>query len=279
MNTGTVVQVIGPVIDVRFPDEIPAIYNALTVDGRDLVREADVDDRPDDLDDCAYVHCLNSALRMWCAAAAWTRSPEGLGAGHDLEDLLRDGRLTGAVERQRERLEHLLGAVAGVAHGRHPRSLLARARLEQGAVDGDLHVGRQQALEDDVGFGLEQLGHGPGVPGLVGDRLARHREDDVVEERLLDRRREVVVDEPHSVDLAAHIQVDEVLGDLLGVAVLGPVAQALPAALEAAPAEGHSADALAAHGDEPRLDAPAAEPALDLHGLAHHVALKAPARP
>jgi F-type H+-transporting ATPase subunit beta len=32
MNKGTVVQVIGPVIDVRFPDEIPAIYNALTVD-------------------------------------------------------------------------------------------------------------------------------------------------------------------------------------------------------------------------------------------------------
>ncbi len=31
MNTGTVVQVIGPVIDVRFPDDIPAIYNALTV--------------------------------------------------------------------------------------------------------------------------------------------------------------------------------------------------------------------------------------------------------
>jgi len=31
MNKGTVVQVIGPVIDVRFPDEIPAIYNALTV--------------------------------------------------------------------------------------------------------------------------------------------------------------------------------------------------------------------------------------------------------
>ncbi len=31
MNKGKVVQVIGPVIDVRFPDEIPAIYNALTV--------------------------------------------------------------------------------------------------------------------------------------------------------------------------------------------------------------------------------------------------------
>ncbi len=31
MNEGTVVQVIGPVIDARFPDELPAIYNALTV--------------------------------------------------------------------------------------------------------------------------------------------------------------------------------------------------------------------------------------------------------
>ena len=31
MNTGTVVQVIGAVIDVRFPDRIPAIYNALKV--------------------------------------------------------------------------------------------------------------------------------------------------------------------------------------------------------------------------------------------------------
>ncbi|HQG04553.1 MAG TPA: F0F1 ATP synthase subunit beta, partial [Thermoleophilia bacterium] len=31
MNEGTVVQVIGPVIDARFPDALPAIYNALTV--------------------------------------------------------------------------------------------------------------------------------------------------------------------------------------------------------------------------------------------------------
>jgi len=31
MNTGTVVQVIGPVVDAHFPDELPAIYNALTI--------------------------------------------------------------------------------------------------------------------------------------------------------------------------------------------------------------------------------------------------------
>ncbi len=35
------------------------------VDGRDLVREPDVDDRPDHLDDCACVHRVNSASRVW----------------------------------------------------------------------------------------------------------------------------------------------------------------------------------------------------------------------
>ena len=32
MNTGKVVQVVGAVVDVEFPEALPAIYNALTVD-------------------------------------------------------------------------------------------------------------------------------------------------------------------------------------------------------------------------------------------------------
>jgi F-type H+-transporting ATPase subunit beta len=32
MNTGKIVQVIGPVVDIEFKDEVPAIYNALTVE-------------------------------------------------------------------------------------------------------------------------------------------------------------------------------------------------------------------------------------------------------
>jgi F-type H+-transporting ATPase subunit beta len=32
MNKGKIVQVIGPVVDVEFPSELPAIYNALTID-------------------------------------------------------------------------------------------------------------------------------------------------------------------------------------------------------------------------------------------------------
>src|SRR5207237_1972903 len=32
MNKGKIVQVIGPVVDVEFPEALPAIYNALTID-------------------------------------------------------------------------------------------------------------------------------------------------------------------------------------------------------------------------------------------------------
>jgi len=32
MNTGTIVQVVGPIVDVEFPDALPAIYNALAVE-------------------------------------------------------------------------------------------------------------------------------------------------------------------------------------------------------------------------------------------------------
>jgi F-type H+-transporting ATPase subunit beta len=32
MNKGKIVQVIGPVVDVEFPDQLPAIYNALTIE-------------------------------------------------------------------------------------------------------------------------------------------------------------------------------------------------------------------------------------------------------
>ena len=32
MNKGKVVQVVGPVVDVEFPDTLPGIYHALTVE-------------------------------------------------------------------------------------------------------------------------------------------------------------------------------------------------------------------------------------------------------
>ena len=32
MNTGRIVKVLGPVVDVEFPGALPGIYNALTVE-------------------------------------------------------------------------------------------------------------------------------------------------------------------------------------------------------------------------------------------------------
>jgi len=32
MNAGKIVKVVGPVVDVEFPESLPGIYNALTVD-------------------------------------------------------------------------------------------------------------------------------------------------------------------------------------------------------------------------------------------------------
>ena len=54
MSVGTVVQVVGPVVDVAFPDGLPPIYNALTVDYT-------VEDEPVSLTRSAIqatVHCL-----------------------------------------------------------------------------------------------------------------------------------------------------------------------------------------------------------------------------
>lgn len=42
MNKGTITQIIGPVVDVRFEDKLPAIYNALTItgiDGQNIILE------------------------------------------------------------------------------------------------------------------------------------------------------------------------------------------------------------------------------------------------
>ena len=32
MNKGKIVQIIGPVVDIEFPDRLPELFNALTVD-------------------------------------------------------------------------------------------------------------------------------------------------------------------------------------------------------------------------------------------------------
>ena len=74
MNKGKIVQVIGPVVDVEFADQLPAIYNALTINykvqGQDSKLTLEVQQHLGD---------------NWVRAVAMS-STEGLKRGLDVED-------------------------------------------------------------------------------------------------------------------------------------------------------------------------------------------------
>jgi len=74
MNKGKIVQVIGPVVDVEFPDRLPAIYNALTVDFK-------VQDQPVKLTLEVQQHLGDN----WVRTVAMS-STEGLKRGFEVTD-------------------------------------------------------------------------------------------------------------------------------------------------------------------------------------------------
>ena len=88
-----------------------------------------------------------------CAARSAAAIHQRLGAGDDLEDLLGDGGLAGAViaSVRPSIISSALSLALRIAVMRAPCSLALR--LEQRPVDGDLDVGGQQALEDVLGAG------------------------------------------------------------------------------------------------------------------------------
>src|SRR6516162_21362 len=74
MNKGKIVQVIGPVVDVGFPEPLPAIYNALTVDFK-------VEGQPSKLTLEVEQHLGDN----WVRAVAMS-STEGLKRGFEVVD-------------------------------------------------------------------------------------------------------------------------------------------------------------------------------------------------
>ncbi|HWH71350.1 MAG TPA: F0F1 ATP synthase subunit beta, partial [Candidatus Sulfotelmatobacter sp.] len=74
MNTGKIVQVIGPVVDVEFPDNVPDIYNALTVDFK-------IEDQPVKLTLEVQQHLGDN----WVRAISMS-STEGLERGFEVVD-------------------------------------------------------------------------------------------------------------------------------------------------------------------------------------------------
>ncbi len=74
MNKGKIVQVIGPVVDVEFPGDLPGIYNALTVDYK-------VENQPVKLTLEVEQHLGDN----WVRTVAMS-STEGLKRGYDVTD-------------------------------------------------------------------------------------------------------------------------------------------------------------------------------------------------
>src|SRR4051812_3146874 len=70
-----------------------------------------------------------------------------LGARDDLDQLLRDHGLAGAVVELRLALDHVTGVAGRVVHGAHARALFGGRILEERPEDLDREVARQEALE------------------------------------------------------------------------------------------------------------------------------------
>mmetsp|Transcript_11994 Transcript_11994/g.48274 ORF Transcript_11994/g.48274 Transcript_11994/m.48274 type:complete len:300 (+) Transcript_11994:430-1329(+) len=99
-----------------------------------------------------------------------------VGARDDLENLLRDARLTNAIVAARERLLEVFGVVGGRLHGLHARRQLRGDRLLKRAEDLSVEVEREDGVEDLDGVLLED--------GVFGEHLGLRR----FEERRLDRQ-------------------------------------------------------------------------------------------
>src|SRR5437764_7166793 len=162
-----------------------------------------------------------------------------VGAGHDLEDGLRDLGLPGPVHRQGVALDQVGGVVRGAAHRAHPGAVLGGRRLEQRAVDRRLDRRRQQRRQHLVGVRLEQQEalERDLTRRLLADRRRRQRQQHVGRDLLDERRPERVVDHHHAVDLAGREQLDHAMPDRLGILVARPVGEAGPRLLDLQPAE------------------------------------------
>src|SRR5215213_951602 len=123
-----------------------------------------------------------------------------LGAGDDLDQLAGDVRLAGAVVVERQLADHVAGVARGVVHRAHLAAVEAGRILEQGAVDLDGEVARQEGGEDLLlrrlvlverrraavgrrgGRARGRLGYRRGDQPLLGRHLADDAAEAVVDE-------------------------------------------------------------------------------------------------
>src|SRR5207302_4125113 len=76
------------------------------------------------------------------------RVSQRLGAGDDLDQLLGDDGLAGAVVVHREPVDHLAGIARRAVHRGHPGALLARGVFEERGIDLHRQIVRQELGQD-----------------------------------------------------------------------------------------------------------------------------------
>mmetsp|Transcript_14435 Transcript_14435/g.28506 ORF Transcript_14435/g.28506 Transcript_14435/m.28506 type:complete len:545 (-) Transcript_14435:28-1662(-) len=171
-----------------------------------------------------------------------------VGAGNDLGDLLRDGRLPLAVQLEGQGLHQVRGVVRGGLHRRHAGGELGGDRLLHLAEELAVEVEGEDGREDLLGVLLEDhvLGEVLGLGGLGDARLdgelavlGGHGEDLVTlgldtgggegehgADRGLrrDERGEASVGELHAVSLTREVGREDVVSDGRGLLGVGGVA-------------------------------------------------------
>src|ERR1043165_6707060 len=139
---------------------------------------------------------------------------ERLGAGDDLDQLLGNHRLAGAVIGERLLADHFAGIAGGVVHGAHARALLGGGVFQERAEYLHRQVARQQ-LGEDVFLGrLVFVGRGSAILlirlELRRDYLLRRRD-------LRDHRPETREEQRGDVESALVKQLDDLPGDHVGL--------------------------------------------------------------
>ena len=155
MNTGTIVQVVGPVVDVAFPDTLPAISNALTV-------EYTVQDQPVTLTLEVQQHLGDRWVRTVSMSGT-----EGLKRGFEVTDSGGPIKHAGRPRRHGPRAR------------RHRRSRRRTRARRRGEVLPDPPPGALARRSIDVARGAldRHQGHRPDLPLPQGrqDRRVRRR--------------------------------------------------------------------------------------------------------